>query len=46
MEKIEQFNRANLRELREELNGALSDLAEQLGISIEIGNMRFSEHSV
>ena len=46
MKKIEQFNRANLLELREELNGALSDLAEQLGISIEIGNMRFSEHSV
>ena len=46
MEKIKQFNRTNLRELREELNGALSDLAEQLGISIEIGNMRFSEHNV
>jgi hypothetical protein len=46
MEKLEQFNSTNLRELREELNGALSDLAEQLGIVIEIGNMRFSEHSV
>lgn len=41
--QIEKFDRATLRQLREKLDSAVADVLEEMGLSGEIGNIRFSE---
>lgn len=41
--KIDSFTKTNLREMRQALNAALESVAQQYGVDINIGNIRFSE---
>lgn len=41
--KIEIFNRTNLAALRMDLDKAMYDLSKRYGITIQTGNIRFSE---
>ena len=42
MKDIKQFNRANIKGLRDEINEALSSVASKYGITISAGNCSFS----
>jgi hypothetical protein len=42
MKDINQFNRANIKGLRDEINEALSSVASKYGITISAGNCSFS----
>ena len=42
MKNINQFNRANIKGLRDEINEALSSVASKYGITISAGNCSFS----
>ena len=42
MKDINQFNRANIKGLRDEINEALSSVASKYGITITAGNCSFS----
>jgi len=44
--KIENFNRTNVKSLREQLNSELESLANRLGIDISVGNATFTSNSV
>jgi len=41
--KITQFNKSNLRELREVINGALADALSERGLTASMGNITFSD---
>jgi hypothetical protein len=43
MNKITQFNRQNLNEIRTRINIALKDLGAEMGINISIGAIRYGE---
>lgn len=43
--KIESFNRENLKNMRKEINQALTALGDKYGVMFEIGNIRFSDHN-
>ena len=44
--KIENFTRQTVKNLRTELDSALAELSEKYGISINVGNARFSSTEV
>ena len=46
MKTITEFNPKTLPNLRATLNKALTDLGDQIGLSIAVGNMRYDAHSV
>jgi len=41
--KITKFNKANLREVREVINAALTDALSELGLTADIGNIKYGE---
>lgn len=43
---ISKFNKANLRQLRADMNQALDAVAQKHGITIKAGNARFTENNV
>lgn len=44
MEKVTQFNKHNLKNIRYMLNLALVDVGKELGINLSIGTIRFGEN--
>ena len=44
--KITEFNRANLKSLRNEMQAVLDKYGAQTNIDIEVGNMSFSDAEV
>ena len=42
---MQEFNRPNIKTLREEIDNALKSIAEKHGISLMLGNVRFSDRS-
>jgi len=42
---IKEFNRENLKLMREEINQALAAITEKYGVTTEIGNIRYSTNS-
>lgn len=38
---VKQFNKQNLKQVREEINKGLSELSDKIGIKLEIGAIRF-----
>ncbi len=43
MNKITQFNKENLKSMRDEINANLKELGESYGISFKVGNISYSE---
>jgi hypothetical protein len=44
--KVKEFNPANLRELRTELNAQMAKIEKKFGIKIEVGNMSYRSSEV
>tara|TARA_R110000823_G_C15772361_1_gene484185 strand:- start:370 stop:792 length:423 start_codon:yes stop_codon:yes gene_type:complete len=45
VEKIEQFNKENLTELRQAINNSLNLIGRTFGIQIELGNVSFQDYN-
>lgn len=45
MNKIKEFDRQNLKPLRQDIDKALKAVAEKYGLSLMLGNIRFNESS-
>jgi len=46
MKKVKQFDKANLKMLRVEMNKELQSVAKKYGITIDVGNASFSSNEV
>lgn len=46
MSTIKEFNKNNLKSLRQDMNAALAKIEKQYGIQINVGNARFSDNEV
>ena len=44
--KIQEFNKANLQALRQDMNAALAKIEKQYGIKINVGNASFTNNEV
>lgn len=45
MTKVKSFDRANLKDIRVDLNTALAAVAKKHGITLDVGNIRFDANS-